>query len=59
MRRSLRNDDVNEIETIIKTWLKKNTAQVADTLKVEGEGITVQFEPGGVNFIVRNPGGAD
>lgn len=57
MRRSLRNDDVNEIETIIKTWLKKNTAQVADTLKVEGEGITVQFEPGGVNFIVRNPGG--
>ena len=59
MRRSLRNDDVNEIETIIKTWLKKNTAQVADTLKVEGEGVTVQFEPGGVNFIVRNPGGAD
>jgi hypothetical protein len=39
--------------------LKKNTAQVADALKVEGEGVTVQFEPGGVNFIVRNPGGAD
>jgi hypothetical protein len=59
MRRSLKNDDVNEIETIIKTLLNKNLPKVSDTLKVEGEGVTVVFDEGGVNFIVRNPGGTD
>jgi hypothetical protein len=55
MRRSLRNNDVVEIEKIVKALLAKKEVKVAEALKVQGEGITVKLQDGERIVVGRAP----
>jgi hypothetical protein len=55
MRRSLKNNDVVEIEKIIKSILAKKEIKVAEAVKVQGEGITVELQDGERIVVGRAP----
>ena len=55
MRRSLRNNDVTEIEKIVKALLAKKEVKVAEAIKVQGEGITVELQDGERIVVGRAP----
>lgn len=55
MRRSLKNNDVTEIEKIVKAILAKKEVKVAEALKVQGEGITVELQDGERIVVGRAP----
>ena len=55
MRRSLKNNDVTEIEKIVKAILAKKEVKVAEALKVQGEGITVELRDGERIVVGRAP----
>ena len=55
MRRSLRNNDVTEIEKIVKSILAKKEVKVGEALKVQGEGITIELQDGEKIVVSRAP----
>lgn len=55
MRRSLRNNDVTEIEKIVKAILAKKEVKVAEAVKVQGEGVTVELQDGERIVVGRAP----
>src|SRR5574343_907820 len=55
MRRSLKNNDVTEIEKIVKAILAKKEVKVGEALKVQGEGITIELQDGERVVVGRSP----
>lgn len=55
MRRSLKNNDVTEIEKIVKAILAKKEVKVGEAMKVQGEGITIELQDGGRVVVGRAP----
>jgi len=55
MRRSLKNNDVTEIEKIVKAILAKKEVKVGEALKVQGEGITIELQDGERVVVGRAP----
>ena len=55
MKRSLRNNDVTEIEKIVKALLAKKEVKVGEALKVQGEGITIELQDGERVVVSRAP----
>ena len=55
MKRSLRNNDVTEIEKIVKALLAKKEVKVGEALKVQGEGITIELQDGEKVVVSRAP----